>query len=57
MALAEICGLSGSGSNILRNNQFSTNAMYDEMMVASGNMENNYQLAMPPYANVRLYLI
>lgn len=52
MALAEVCGL--AGSKILGDNQFSTGAFHDEIMVNSGNMENNFQLAMPPFANVRL---
>lgn len=52
MALAEICGF--AGSKILNNKPFSTSAFEDEIMQASGNMVNNYQLAMPPYSNVRL---
>lgn len=52
MALADLCGF--NGSKVLNNKQFSTNAFEDEIMQASGNMVNNYQLAMPPYSNVRL---
>lgn len=48
MALADICGL----DSVMKRNDFSLNAMQEELQFNSGNIENNYQLAMPPYANV-----
>lgn len=48
MALADICGL----NSVMKRNDFSLNAMQEEMQINSGNIENNYQLAMPPFANV-----
>lgn len=50
MALSEISGL----SNLLDKNEFSSKAFHDEMMFNSCNLENNYQLAMPPFANVSI---
>lgn len=50
MALADICGL----NNVIRRNDMSMDALKDDLLINSGNMENNYQLAMPPYENVRL---
>lgn len=52
MALADICGL----SNLLEQKEFTSKAFHDEMMINCGNMENNYQLAMPPFANVSVIL-
>lgn len=51
MALAEICGL----DSVMRRNDCSVRSLHEEVLINSANIENNYQLAMPPYANVRLY--
>lgn len=48
MALADICGL----DSVMKRNDFSLNALQEEVQCNSGNIENNYQLAMPPFANV-----
>lgn len=48
MALADICGL----NNVMKRNDFSLNSMQEELKINSGNIENNYQLAMPSFANV-----
>jgi len=47
MALAEICGF----DNYLKRNEFHENTLHEEMMINSGNIANNYQLAMPPFSN------
>jgi len=47
MALADICGL----TDFFNEAEFSTNALHKDMMINSGNMENNYKLAMPPFEN------
>lgn len=52
MALADICGL----SHVTRRNDMSMDALQSDMMMNSCNIENNYQLAMPPYSNVRLLI-
>lgn len=52
MALADICGL----DTCLKRNDTTSNALSEDMMLNQcTNIENNYQLAMPPFANVRLY--
>lgn len=51
MALADLCGI----NNYLKRNDTSMNALHDDMMFNQcANIENNYQLAIPPFANVRL---
>lgn len=36
-------------TNLLDNKEFTSKALHDEMMFNCVNMENNYQLAMPPF--------
>ena len=55
MALAEICGL--SETNLLSNNEFTPRSFHNDILENSCNFDNNYQLSMPPYANVRLELV
>lgn len=51
MALADICGL----DNCLKRNDTTMQALNEDMAINQcSNIENNYQLAMPPFANVRL---
>lgn len=55
MALAEVCGI--AEASYMKDKKFSTNDFYSDIITASGNFENNYQLACPPFANVRLCLV
>lgn len=55
MALAEICGL--SEANYMKDVKFSTNDFYGDIKQNSCNMDNHYQLAVPPFENVRLCYI
>lgn len=50
MALADICGF---GQQLAQRNDNKPSLFQDDM-INCGNFENNYQLAMPPFANVRL---
>lgn len=54
MALTDICGI--SNASYMKEKQFSTNDFYGDIRTASGNFEDNYQLAVPPYANVSVRL-
>lgn len=49
MALADICGF----NNFMKPNGTTSTALNDDMMLNQcSNMDNNYQLAMPPFENV-----
>lgn len=51
MALADICGF----NNYMKPNGTTMSALHEEMMVNQcSNMDNNYQLAMPPFENVSI---
>lgn len=50
MALAEICGL--SDAPFMKANSFSTDDAGIELFKLSGNMEDPFSLAVPPFANV-----
>lgn len=52
MALTEICGL--SEANYMKDVKFSTNDFYGDIKQNSSNIDNHYQLAVPPFENVRL---
>lgn len=54
MALADICGL--NEASIFMDAQFSPSAFYNDVEMQSCNIENSYQLAQPPYSNVRLWI-
>lgn len=49
MALAEICGF----DSFMKPNHMTPMALNDDMMNQCSNIDNNYQLAMPPFENVR----
>lgn len=50
MALADICGF----DKFMKPNGTTANALSDDMVLNQcSNIENNYQLAMPPFENVR----
>lgn len=55
MALADICGI--SNSSYMRDRQFTESDFQSEMRTASGNFEDNYRLAVPPFSNVRLSVV
>lgn len=49
MALADICNF----DSCMKANSTTTSAIYDDMVTNQcTNIENNYQLAMPPFENV-----
>lgn len=49
MALADICRF----DNFMKPNSTTTSALFEDVMVNQcSNIENNYQLAMPPFENV-----
>lgn len=52
MALADICGI--SDSSYMKAASFTPDDFAGDMFRATQNFENNYQLAVPPFANVRL---
>lgn len=54
MALIELCGL--ADAPFMNSSPFSRDDMQAEMMRQSSNMENCFQLAVPPYEKVRLCL-
>lgn len=50
MALADICGF----DNFMKPNGTTASALHDDMVIDQcTNLDNNYQLAMPPFENVR----
>lgn len=55
MALADICGL--SDSSFMREAHFTPADFAGDMDRATQNFENNYQLSVPPFANVRLCVL
>lgn len=48
MALADICGF----NSFMKPKTTTPDALHDEMMEQCANIDNNYQLAMPPFENV-----
>lgn len=52
MALADICGF----DKYMHRNTTTVEALNDDMLTQCSNMGNNYELALPPFTNVNLYI-
>lgn len=50
MALSDICNF----NSYMKSNNMSPDALHSDMMDQCCNLDNNLQLAMPPFSNVRL---
>lgn len=50
MALSDICNF----NDYMKSNNMSADALHSDMMDQCCNLDNNLQLAMPPFSNVRL---
>lgn len=52
MALSEICGF----DKYMQPNKTSVNALNEAMNSQCSNMANNYELALPPFTNVNIFV-